>query len=108
MIRRGRLCSLCTRTECKSKGTPDSPIEIECGSCDGQGCDSCQDGFVSIDGCPGEMCSDVAMAVRLAGLFEKGIPPVLGGSLDQSAWFLDAVSVFKNEEAALRAEDYDD
>ncbi len=108
MIRRGRLCRYCTRTECKSKGSLESPIEIECSECDGQGCEHCNAGFVSIDGCPSEMCREVSMAVRLFGLFDKGMPPVAGGALDQSAWFLDAATVFKSEDATIKAEDYDD
>jgi hypothetical protein len=44
--------------------------------------------------------------VKLADLFDKGMPPVQGGALDQSAWFLDAVAILRNDEAAVKAEDY--
>jgi hypothetical protein len=48
-------------------------------------------------------CGDIAYVARLADLFEKGMPPIAGGALDQSAWFLDAVSFLRSDEANLRA-----
>ena len=32
---------------------------------------------------------------NLVDLFESGLPPVAGGSLDQTAWFLEAVRELK-------------
>ena len=46
----------------------------------------------------------MAYTVRLADLFYKGLPPVAGGSLDQSAWFLDAVGIFRYDESQVKAE----
>jgi hypothetical protein len=40
--------------------------------------------------------------VQLIDLFEKGLPPIAGGTLDQSVWFLEAVKVLSNEEALAR------
>lgn len=32
-------------------------------------------------------------AANLIDLFNKGMPPVAGGSLDQTAWFIEAVQI---------------
>jgi len=40
--------------------------------------------------------------IQLADLFEKGIMPIQGGALDQSSWFVDAVSYLKSEESRAR------
>jgi hypothetical protein len=40
--------------------------------------------------------------VQLIDLFEKGLPPIAGGTLDQSVWFLEAVKVLGSEEALAR------
>jgi len=42
--------------------------------------------------------------VDLAGLLEKGLPPVAGGMLDQAKVFLDAARFVWNEEARAKAE----
>ena len=31
-------------------------------------------------------------------LFKKGLPPVAGGSLDQSVWFIEAASTLERED----------
>lgn len=105
MIRYGMLCSSC-RGSCKNEGIDSQPIEIECPECDGHadGCDHCREGFVQIQGCPQKFCSDVVEAVQLFDLYEKGLPPIAGGALDQSAWFIDAFSRFRYEEAAIKVE----
>lgn len=77
---------------------------MECPACNGQGCDECTDGSVRITGCPNRYCRDVIPAINLIDLFEKGLPPVAGGALDQSAWFLEAVTILGNEDAAMKAE----
>jgi hypothetical protein len=104
MIRQGLLCRNCTVAKCSDKGTDDEPISIDCPTCNRKGCDHCDDvGFISILGCPNVQCGDVSYVARLADLFEKGMPPIAGGALDQSAWFLDAVSFLRSDEAQLRA-----
>lgn len=37
-------------------------------------------------------------------LFEKGLPPITGGVLDQSASFIAAASFFQSEESKVRNE----
>lgn len=78
---------------------------MECIHCDGTGCDKCDQGKIEVVGCPQKLCSSIVPTVRLIDLFNKGLPPVSGGTLDQSAWFLDAVSVFASEEALARTTD---
>jgi hypothetical protein len=57
---------------------------------------------VTILGCPNKYCASVVRLAKLADLFEKGLPPVAGGALDQSAWFIDAVQVLAADEAEMR------
>jgi hypothetical protein len=59
---------------------------------------------VKIVGCPSQYCRSVNDAVRLFELFGKGILPVSGGALDQSAWFLAAERQFRIDEIAMRSE----
>ena len=79
------------------------PILIECPTCSGLGCESCSDGDFSIDGCPNSFCSEMVPAIEMIELFAQGLPPVSGGSLDQSAWFVAAARQFKSEEAQAKA-----
>lgn len=59
---------------------------------------------MTITGCPSEYCRSISSAVRLFELFEKGILPVAGGALDQSAWFLAAERQFRIDDATMKAE----
>lgn len=87
-------------------GTQSEPISFECPSCSGAGCDKCQDGYIDFIGCPQQECSSIVDAVELIDLFKKGLPPVSGGTLDQSVWFLDAAKYLEHEESKLKAEKY--
>jgi len=57
-----------------------------------------------IQGCPNEYCRSMADAVRLFELFAKGILPIAGGALDQSAWFLSAERQWRIDDMTMRAE----
>lgn len=105
MIRHGLLCGSC-RGVCKNSVEQTQTIEIECTECDGYGdkCTHCNEGFIEIKGCPQEYCREVVEAIQFFDLYEKGLPPVAGGALDQSAWFLDAFARFRYEEAAIKVE----
>jgi len=86
-------------------GTEAEPLEIECPQCRGSGCDECEDrGVFQIDGCPNTYCQSIAVFPRYADLFEKGLPPVAGGALDQAAWFLEAVQILSSDESEMRAQ----
>jgi hypothetical protein len=100
----GQLCRHCTDKKCKDIGTEQEPIEIECPSCSGEGCDECRLGQVSITGCPNSYCTSVVSVTGLVDLFEKGLPPVGGGALDQAVWFIEAARFLRNDEAQIRIE----
>jgi hypothetical protein len=50
-----------------------------------------------LQGCPNKFCASIVPTIELIELFEKGLPPVTGGVLNQSASFLNAVKVFDRE-----------
>ncbi len=50
------------------------------------------------------MPDDVWEAIELARLFRRGIPPIAGGVLDQTAKFLEAAKFVWAEEAGLKTE----
>lgn len=84
--------------------TAESRLEIECPACEGVGCDECRDGVFELDGCPNRFCSKIVPSIDLFDLFGKGLPPIAGGVLDQSASFIEASRYFENEEAKVRNE----
>ena len=55
---------------------------------------------VEITGCPLEIItSDIWEVMHYAELYEKGLPPMAGGALDQARQFTDACRLIWNEEA---------
>ncbi len=86
------------------EGTELEPLEIECPLCDGVGCGDCDRGIFQVNGCPNRFCSSVIPAIELFELFEKGLPPVSGGVLNQSAEFLNAVRFFTTQKQLAKAE----
>lgn len=103
-IRQGTLCRSCSNKQCRDIGTEQEPIEIECPACNGGGCDECDEGSFKVIDCPNKYCRDVVQVANLADLFGKGILPVAGGALDQSAWFMEAVNVLERDEQSIKAE----
>jgi len=65
---------------------------MQCINCQGKGCEECGgDGRVDITACPLDIITaDVWEVIRMAGFFEKGLPPVAGGVLDQAENFVAA------------------
>jgi len=104
LIRQGKLCRGCSSKQCKDEGTEREPIEIECPQCRGQGCSECNQGSIRVLGCPNRVCSPIVDAVELCDLYAKGLPPVLGGALDQAVWFLEAAKLLEVEELTIKAE----
>lgn len=49
---------------------------------------------------------DIWQAVSLAGLYEKGLPPAAGGSLDQAVAFIAAAEFIWQEEKQYKAEQW--
>ena len=57
-------------------------------------------GTIDITGCPAEMIGrDIWEAIEYACLYEKGLPPIAGGALDQAKSFLIAASIIFEERA---------
>ena len=71
-----------------------------CPGCEGDGCAECKDGNIDITECPLNLITaDVWQAIRFAELYEKGLPPVAGGAMDQAKVFVDAAQFIMNEKA---------
>lgn len=108
LIRGGHICRHCTNKKCVDENTDHEPTYIDCTECNGspEGCEHCDQGKWRPDGlCPNRYCSDVAPVVRLIEMFNKhGMPPITGGVLDQSAWFINAAWHWENEKAQIEAE----
>ena len=98
------LCRGCSDKHCRDKGTEQEPIELECPACDGSGCDECNEGRFTVIDCPNKYCRDVAQVANLSDLFSKGIPPIAGGALDQSAWFMEAIGILERDEHTCKIE----
>lgn len=69
-------------------------------------CPECNgEGEFKLTCCPGEfVTADAWDALEAAELYEKGLPPVMGGSEDQAAVFVDAARFAWNEEAKWKAQ----
>jgi len=52
--------------------------------------------------CPNQYAGEMANAIDLFDCYGKGILPVSGGALDQSAWFVRAAKVYQIEESLAR------
>ena len=103
MIRQGKLCKECKPTQCNELGSDLEPNVIECPSCDGVGCEQCEKtGGIKIAGCPNVACSQMAPTIDLIDMFHGGMPPIIGGVLDQAAWFIDAAKWLKRDEAKAK------
>ena len=102
MLRCGKLCIECG-DKCKDEGTDAQPIDCECPNCGGHGCEHCDQGNFRVIGCPNRYCSDMAQTTELVDLFHSGMPPVAGGSMDQTVWFIEAARQLKNDEARLKS-----
>jgi hypothetical protein len=98
------LCRSCTPGRCNSLSTEENKIEVECPVCDGVGCSHCTDGVFPLNGCPNAFCGKMVTLIDVIDLFGKGLPPVAGGTLDQSVSFIQAAAFFESEERKVRNE----
>ncbi len=64
----------------------------------GDGCEKCNGGVFDVVGCPQDFCRKSVATVEMIDLFQKGLPPIAGGVLEQSASFVNAVKYFTREE----------
>lgn len=71
-----------------------------CMRCSGAGCEDCdRTGRIQITGCPLEQIGeDVWRVIEYAELYEKGLPPVAGGALDQAHCFIEAARFIMQEQ----------
>ena len=100
----GEVCNKCSGDKCYDRPDGHSPLEIECPVCDGKGCDACKRGWIIIDDCPKERVTHETMeCMGAARWFEKGLPPVAGGVLDQCKAFTSAADFIWREQAAIKA-----
>ena len=87
------LCSSC-RGQCQL----DEGVEIACPNCDEAGCEECNNtGYYQITECPKTTTRELVPFIRTSDLFESGIPPISGGSLEQADVFLSAHQYYRNE-----------
>lgn len=54
--------------------------------------------------CPNQYCREMSQVVTLADMVDKGVLPVAGGALDQSAWFMAAARILERDEAKIKSE----
>ncbi len=100
------LCKSCSGKQCRNLSTEDNPIDIECPSCNGFGCELCDDGYVRLDGCPNQMCAPVVPVIDIIDMIGKGHLPIAGGTLDQSVSIIQAARWFESEENKVRNEQF--
>ena len=113
----GANCRLCTQADDEERAHYrrthgcDEPTErpqaaLPCFSCNGAGCDKCEDGIVAIYRCPNSLVTRGMLFVVDAVLWaERGHLPAAGGMLDQCASFMAAYDIVTGELGALR-QDY--
>lgn len=66
-------------------------------------CDECDDGHFTIAECPKRLVDgEIIETIELAGMYEKGLPPVAGGVLDQAHWFAAACRFVWAEQSRLK------
>jgi len=79
---------------------------MTCPACAGkqsQGCELCTAGRIEIDQCPLEVITgDIWECMHYAALYEKGLPPIAGGALDQAWVFTKACEMIWAEEARYK------
>jgi len=77
---------------------------MACIACGGSGCSECnKEGRIDITGCPLEIIdNEVWEVIEYAELYEKGLPPVAGGALDQARNFIEACGYIFSLRAYLK------
>ena len=98
MIRCGELCLSC-HGQCRDIVTEEDYALIDCPHCNGEQCEKCGgEGTFRLSQCPRSYV-DASMTdvVNIAALASKGSYPVAGGTLDQSAWFIQAMQTLESD-----------
>lgn len=101
------LCKTCGN-KCRDAPSEIESLEIECVECDGldEQCPACGgSGSWSLTECPRRFVGNaITETVNLISHAEKGVMPVAGGLLDQSAWFTEAWNRLTGEINRIDAE----
>jgi hypothetical protein len=88
--------------------TPQLPAVGTCVVCGGNAaaCEECSgSGTFDILDCPQRLIDDwVWQMIELAEMYEKGLPPVAGGVLDQAAYFVRFAKRVMDESAPYKME----
>lgn len=75
-----------------------------CPACGESGCEQCTQGRIEIAACPLTVITeDIWEMIWLADLYKKGLPPMDGGAMDQTAVFVRAARFYWNTEAEFKA-----
>ena len=93
------------------------PVQMDCPTCGGAGvlrantdeqaeCDQCDGmGRFDLDECPRKYIGqDLTECINYAAMASKGVWPVSGGLLDQSAWFVSLVQRLEAEMSIIDTE----
>ena len=80
------------------------PVEIDCTVChnkDSEGCHGCAGaGHFELTSCPALFVdAEIWELLGYAEMYSKGLPPVQGGTLEQSRWFSEFCRFAWNEQA---------
>ncbi len=79
-------------------------VQITCPACEGAACDECKEGWIDLPCCPQRYPGlEWGEFRHYAVLYEKGLPPVTGGALEQSHWFTDACRFYWGEQSFWKA-----
>ena len=114
LIRCGELCRGCG-SSCRDPASEEEPLEPECPVCDGHGtiqdgietteCVHCNGGRFQITQCPRKYVgSEITQAINLASFAIRGHLPVLGGMIDQDAWFVSVWSALEEDQIKIDQE----
>ena len=62
-------------------------------------------GYFNIEDCPKKYIdNDMYKCLRFADLMDKGLPPINGGVLEQSSWFINFFHTYLYENSLAKAE----
>lgn len=103
-MRCGQLCRSCAGS-CGELIDEKNAPEIECPVCSGNGCEACDGGSFALTACPRRFIGlGMTDAINLASHASKGVMPVSGGLLDQSAWFFSLWNTLESDVNKIDAE----
>ena len=92
--------------KCRDPLGPGNLLEFECPACGGKGCRECgNEGRFALTTCPLEYVdAEIWEMMDYAELYEKGLPPIAGGALDQAKVFIEACHFVWREQAHWEAQ----